>query len=517
VEATKQTGGLSAGALGRSLFPALALTAAGLFAYHGLVGYAPYAGFETVPDETEAFFFASSGSSPLLIAVLTAWLLFNRRDRIREAVGQPTSALLAGLTIATAIGFHLWGTYVGATDLLVVSLIFMLLGSGALLGGFAGMRAVWVPAVFMLLLLPAPAELINHIMFPLQLVTAKISVSVLSLLGVPALQLGDQIHTMSRIFQVIEACSGLRAIETLTMTGIIYAEVSYRGRLQVTLIVIAGPLIGFLINQLRVLSLILNPYSEFAAVHTAQGIVMVVGGVLLLAAFDWVLGRVLPPDAPAQLSPKVSTQPKGNPLLRLAILCVVLGMLGIAGLSISGWQKNEPFPNPLFNFPAQIDGWRVTAGLPLDDEFLGSVRFTEWMHRRYEHGDERVEAFVGADRRLRRRVSLISEKTSLPGSGWTVVQRRLVELEPDGLIVEELELLSRAERRLVYHWREGTAPVFVETLRSTLGLDQSPMRRPGRALVFRVSTPLVDESSRAGAQQILGEFSQKLRNFYESK
>ena len=84
MEARGQAGRLSAGALGRALLPTLVLAAAGLFAYAALIGYHPNAGFETVPDETEAFFF-EPGSSPLLIVLTTLWILFNRRYQIRDA------------------------------------------------------------------------------------------------------------------------------------------------------------------------------------------------------------------------------------------------------------------------------------------------------------------------------------------------------------------------------------------------------------------------------------------------
>ena len=82
--------------------------------------------------------------------------------------------------------------------------------------------------------------------------------------------------------------------------------------------------------------------------------------------------------------------------------------------------------------------------------------------------------------------------------------------------MEELELRSRNERRLAYHWREGTEGLLVEALRSALALDQSPMRRPGRALVFRVSTAReVGEAGRAEAQRRLREFARMLRDFYQ--
>lgn len=506
---------MSARALGRGLLAPAVVAAAGLFAYWSLLDYDPYAGIQGVPDETEEFFFSPSGSSPLLIAVVTGWLVFNRRYRIRDAVGQPALLLPSALFLSLAGGFYLWANYVHAADLLIVSLIWMVLGAGALLGGAAGLRALWLPGLFMLLLIPLPAVLLNELLWPLQLVTAKIAAWIVSVIGIPTVRIGDQILTQSRIFQVIESCSGLRSIETLAMSGVLYAELFYRSRLQAALIVVSGPLIGFLVNQVRVVSLILNPYSNFAAVHTAQGIAMLVGGVLLLAVVDWLLGRVLPavpPEAPE--SREVPPRQNANP--RLAGLVLLLVALGVTSLSLPAWKLDEAVPGPpLFAFPSQVEEWRVAEGLPLDREFMGTTGFTEWLHRRYERGTEPVDVFVGSDRRLSRRASMRSDKTAVPGSGWRVESRRPVEIPTDGLEVEELVMVSRSERRLAYHWREGAGDLPSELVRSALALDQSPFRRSGRAIVYRLSTPLSSgEEGRAAAEARLQEWARELRAFY---
>ena len=57
--------------------------------------------------------------------------------------------------------------------------------------------------------------------------------------------------------------------------------------------------------------------------------------------------------------------------------------------------------------------------------------------------------------------------------------------------------------------------VRVEALRSALGLDQSFLRRPGRALVFRVSTSLGGgKAARADARRRLQAFARKLNHFF---
>jgi len=459
VEARAQAGLTSTGAFARALLPTLVLVAAGLFAYRALIGYDPFAGFETVPDETEAFFFASSGSSPVLVAVVTVWLVFNRRYRIREAYGQPALVAPAAFAIATATGLYLWATYVEAPDLLVVSLISMLLGVGALLGGAAGLRALWLPAVFMVLLLPAPAELVNYVIFPLQLVTASISVWVLGILGIPAFQVGDQILTQSRIFQVIEACSGLRSIETLTMSGILYAELFYRSPLQAGLIVVAGPLIGFLVNQLRVLSLILNPYSQFAAVHTTQGIVMLVIGVLAIAAIDAGLKRILPAETGSRWT-RMSAPPEeegGSPTARAVALGAVLAGLAIASFTVAPWQGEPSRLKEPWSLPGTLAGWQAEP-LKLDKDLLGSVAPAEWTHRRYTRDDATLELFAATDDLLVRRASLISDKTALPQPGLELRGRGVLHV-PDVPFPFDALLFEAPDGRrvLVYRGYSGTA------------------------------------------------------------
>ena len=56
----------------------------------------------------------------------------------------------------------------------------LLLGLGAAFGGRPGLRAVAYPALFALLALPIPRVLLNQIMYPLQLATAKVTTNAMA-------------------------------------------------------------------------------------------------------------------------------------------------------------------------------------------------------------------------------------------------------------------------------------------------------------------------------------------------
>ena len=465
----------------------LALVVAGSFAFRALFAYAPYTGIEGVADETESIFFSPNESSPLLIFLVTGWLLLGRRFQIQNAMGAPPAVAPASLFLALSAGIYIWAFYVGASDLTVVSLIFAVLGAGALLGGLPGLRAIWLPALFMLMLVPVPAVLINEVVFSLQLFTAKSTVAILEAVGIPAIELGDLMYTRGRIFQVIESCAGLRMIDTLFMSAILYAELFYRSRLQTMLLLLAAPFLGLLVNQVRVLSIVLSPQSSLAEGHTTQGIVMVVAGVLLIAALDGLLARVLPVPPPRGTIPKPDKESVSSALMRTAALVILLVTLGVTPFFVQPWSREDAVRPPLYLFDAQIDGWSG-QGLKVDDQFMGTAGFSQSIYRRYTKEGQVVDLFLASDDRLRRRVSMRSGKTAWPRSGFRPRAESSLELDSAGLKLDVTLLESPDGAVVVYSWYEGVESLWVETLRSFLALDQSPFRRPGRALVVRLST-----------------------------
>ena len=89
------------------------------------------------------------------------------------------------------------------------------------------------------------------------------------------------------------------------------------------------PAISFVANQVRVLSIVLNPFSEIASDHTAQGILVVVGGVLALVLVDRILMRVLPEPRAGVPRPRVAKAvllPEKSLLLLSAVFLTLAGI-----------------------------------------------------------------------------------------------------------------------------------------------------------------------------------------------
>jgi len=452
--------------------------AAAVFAYRGILGIGESPSHLEGP---EAWVFDPAGSSPVLIFAATAWLLARRADRIQRAIGAPQRPV-AGLTLITgAAVLCVWSYYTSASNLLVPSFSLLMIGSALWLGGTVAMRTVLLPAVFVLLAMPIPIALVNHFVYPLQLLTAEVASGFLRLVGLDIHNQADLIYYRGAVFQVIESCSGLRTLSTILMSAFLYQDLFYRSKLQSTLLLLASPLVGLAANNLRVITIVLNPYSKFAAVHTAQGLVMIVVAVLMLAAVDAILTRLLPPGQPTR---RVRPQPAAS-LLRVFALSAGITAMAATSLLVSPWKAPTWFGAPLGTLPAQLGGFKAES-VKLDHEFLGSIGFSEWLHRRYETGTEPVELLLGSDHRVHEYSNFLSDKTAVPERGWKIVERAPVRFGDRDM--ERFVFESSGEQQVAYRWITGVEPWWEEALRSVLALDRGPLRRPGRALMFRIST-----------------------------
>ncbi|HTY18405.1 MAG TPA: EpsI family protein [Myxococcota bacterium] len=456
--------------------------------------------------ETEEFFFAPTGASPELIFGAALWMLARRWRSLRGAIGASPRPYLGSLVLALGAALWLWAVYVGQLILQIPALSLFLVGGALALGGTTAARRVLTPALFLLLAFPIPSVLLNRIIYPLQLFTASAASAALNLVGIATETSADRIYRGSAVFEVIETCSGLRMFETLLMSAVLYAELFNTSRLRTAILVASVPFLSVLCNEIRVISIVLNPYSHFAAVHSIQGLVMIVVGVLLLAGVDALAGRLL---GEREWEPRPRRGRRSSAPYRRGALAFVAAV----GLVLAGsraivplWREPAATEPSISQMPAAVDGWNARGADALK-QFLGSVRFDEAMHRRYWRGEQQVDLFVGTDRRLDPSRSLLSTKTALPGSGYGIRERWPSDVLGAAGPAEGLIVSDGSQELLVYHWYVGVDSFGDELLRSTLALDRGPLRRPERALVIRVSTPIEPGSGgREGAEARLAAF-----------
>ena len=467
----------------------------------------------SLPEELEEWFFVPSSSFSPVVVLLSLWLLYRRMPQLRAGLARPGSWLPGAALLAAGTGVYLWATYTGATDLLVPSLMLNASGCAWLWGGSAALRILRLPILILVFAMSLPGPLLNQVVYALQVGTTEVSGAILYALGVPHAVSGERILRPENTFSVIESCSGLRSIETLTIVAILMMDLFRRQGLHAWVVVLAAPPVAFLMNGLRAVALILNPHSEIVTIHNLQGIVILLGGLIGLFLLDgWIEwlqrrrpGAALPVHEPS--GPPVTRAPARGAWALAAALAACLA----ASLLLPRWQPDSGSTLGLASrFSVGLGGLR-TVELETDRLFLGSTTFREHFTLRYSprRGDE-VDFFLGLGSRATPGRSALSPKTALPGSGWIVEEKFPVRLEPDGRVALGAVLRSGGNRVLSYHWWEGSRGWPLETLRAFLGLDRSPFRSLRPVRVARIDVAVVGSVS-TGKRQA----EKKLVSFYE--
>jgi exosortase len=159
-----------------------------------------------------------------------------------------------------------WGVglvLLGAAQSLLATLgVELFLSRSALVVTLAG--AVWTvcgtqwlkklafPIVLLGFMVPLPAVIYNSLTFPLQLLASQLAETALSLLNIPVVRNGNVLELPSGPLSVVEACSGIRSLLSLTFLSLVYGyffETSVRVRAGLFLATIP---IAILVNGLRV-------------------------------------------------------------------------------------------------------------------------------------------------------------------------------------------------------------------------------------------------------------------------
>lgn len=456
-------------------------------------------------DQLEDIFFSMGGTPPLLLVVITAWLIWNRREVLRPAESIPPrrlGTLTAAIGIFLAIVLRLWSAYVSGPQVLPLSLALLLLSAGLFLAGGRGARAMAFPALFVALLgTPVPPPILNHLFYPMQLFTAAAATAIVQALGYSALQSADLIVTPWALFKVIESCAGLRSSLTLVMGAFVYCELMQVSGQHRFWLIAAAPIIGLLVNVARVVFLVFLPVPEDQPGHTLQGIVMIVLGVILIWGLEealrgWSLRRGDQEAAPLQDGAKeapLGAANLGGTPTRAWILAAVLALAAVGAERLPQyWIARPDRSTTTHAIPRDVGDWSTgQKSLIPDTRYLGSTRFSNLTWREYRSGDDQITLFAGDNDRIRRYTQLVSEKTKTLRPGTRLLESRPL---PAGAAGQAFFLAGfQGDRRYAEHWYENTANLAIETFRSALALDRGPGRRLKPSRVFQISTSVGNE------------------------
>jgi len=232
-------------------------------------------------------------SHGFLVPVVSAWLLWQKRESLRTAV---RSIDRAGLMLII-IGALLFVVGNGGAEYFTVRISFVvtLFGLVLYLFGREVVKLAWFELAFLCFMIPIPYVVYYALTFPMQLLASKVTSGILSSIGMTVYRQGNILHLSGGTsLEVAEACSGMRSLMSLLALGALFAYMTQK-RLAGKIILFASTVpIAVIANVFRVFvtALVATTVSAEVAtepIHSIMGLsVFVVSFVLML-----IVGTVL--------------------------------------------------------------------------------------------------------------------------------------------------------------------------------------------------------------------------------
>jgi len=359
----------------------------------------------------------------VLVPPIVGWLVWQRRGelaRLAPTAWWPGLAVFAGATVLWVLG-----SFAGFDLARQTAAVAML---GALVLTILGPRVGWAlafPLGYMAFLVPFGDELIP----PLQTITAQLTIALVHLSGIPAAIDGVFIDTPAGLFEVAEACSGIKFLIAMIALGVLISHLCFASAWRRAGFLALAVVVPVLANGVRAWGTIYA--AQTMGVAWAGGFDHIVYGwiffAIVIAVVLAVAWRFFDRPADAQLVDVAAIE--ASPLLtRLAALrlpsTAVLATLGALVLGGQAWSRaadrlEAPVPRQVF-LP-EVPGWHRVGYTPA---LWWEPRASGANHRllgRYADGEGRmVDVFFAlySSQSEGREAGGFGQGALVPESGW---------------------------------------------------------------------------------------------------
>ncbi|HEY9140741.1 MAG TPA: exosortase/archaeosortase family protein [Bryobacteraceae bacterium] len=154
------------------------------------------------------------------VPLVAGYIVWQRRQELLATEARPT---WWGLLLVVWGGLQLLiGTLGVELFTARTALVVTLIGVVWTVGGTPVLRKLAFPLFLLFFMVPIPAVVYNSLTFPLQILATRIAAAGLLTIGIPVLREGNILDLPSQQLSVVEACSGIRSLLSLTFLSLVY-------------------------------------------------------------------------------------------------------------------------------------------------------------------------------------------------------------------------------------------------------------------------------------------------------
>ena len=458
-------------------------------------------------------------SHGFLIPVVTAWLLWMRRDALLASLGRP--AWTGAALILLALLMHTIGVLSALFILSQVGFVVALVGITLSVGGFSLLRVAIVPILFLLFAIPLPYFIDSQLTLQLQLISSQLGTLLIRLFQIPVYLEGNVIDMGNYKLQVVEACSGLRYLYPLLSLGFLAAYLFRAPIWQRAVIFLSTVPITIIMNGFRIglVGVTVDRWGTRMAdeaLHFFEGWIIFLACAALLASeiylFARISGRTFFEAFGASNVPSgkfTELKMKSPDLSPLVASLVLLLMAGLAISFIANRTEILPDRARFAAFPNRIGQWQGRASL-LDPDAEHALGLDDYILSDYARPDGKVvNLYVAYYSSQRSGMSPHSPMVCIPGGGWLITSFERIdytglamELPLNRAIIEQNSM-----KQVVYYWFDERGRKIANEYWSKWYLlaDAILKNRTDGALV-RLTTPILPGEVDSDADERLRSF-----------
>src|SRR5262245_11892395 len=189
-------------------------------------------------------------SHGFFVPAIAGYIVWQKRGELRAIQPKPNWwGLLLVLFGATLLMLGALGAELFTTR---VAFVLSVIGVVWLLGGNVILKKLAFPLFLLFFMIPIPAIIYNTITFPLQIIASQLAAEALWIIGIPVARDGNILELPSQRLSVVEACSGIRSLLTLTFLSLVFGYFFEKRKWLRALLFVATVPIAILANGSRV-------------------------------------------------------------------------------------------------------------------------------------------------------------------------------------------------------------------------------------------------------------------------
>ena len=452
-----------------------------------------------------------------LIPFVVFYLIWEKRTRLTALPSVPSWKGM--IPFGFGLAFFWLGELGGEYFTLYISFWLVLVGLLWMHLGWQKIKTIAFALFMALTMFPLPNFLYNKISVKLQLISSELSVSLIQLYGMSVQREGNIIDLGFAQLQVVDACSGIRSLISLTVLGLLMTYFFRAPFWKRAILLCSTVPLAIFANSVR-LALTAILYKSWGReiaegfFHGFSGWIIFVFAFAVLLLEMWVLGKIPPFKLPPPPAPPTKggemwkrISPRGEREYVFIVAIILLGSTLVFSHGIN-FREEIPIIRPFDQFPVQVGEW-IGTRQSMEQRFVRALDLSDYVVIDYHNSrNEVINLYVAYYESQRKGESIHSPATCLSGSGWLFRQAGPLILSTtsykDGSMkINRVYMEKLGSKQLCYYWfpQRGRILNNAYQLKVFAFWDALTKQRTDGALV-RLITPVSksEESGQADAR-----------------